>query len=361
MLSVNIKKQIKSNGRIALALDVAFRVNESTTVLFGPSGSGKTTILRAIVGIVTPDEGRISLGEQIYFDSVTGLNLPIQKRKIGFVFQDYSLFPHLTAGQNIAYGIKVSMRKAKRERVRHMLTLLGIEHTANRYPRELSGGEQQRVALARALASDPAIMLLDEPLSAVDVATRSYLLEEIISIQRRSGIPFIYVTHNHAEAVRIGNYILILSNGRIAQEGKPIEVLNAPESLEAARVVGTENIFMGRVTGHKINEGVTSIDLRGCQLEVSYNALPHGSQVTVGIGSEDIIVSRERITQTSARNVLEGTIKNMVHDGEKTELVIACGVNFKVSVTAGTINALDLQTGNKVYLLIKARSCHILS
>lgn len=360
MLSVKIKKQIKSKGRIALVLNVAFSAHEGITVLFGPSGSGKTTILRTIAGIVVPDEGRISLGKQIYFDSANGVNLPIQRRKVGFVFQDYSLFPHLTAEKNVSYGANTDTDEAKRERAHKMLSLFGIERLAGQYPRELSGGEQQRVALARALASDPAILLLDEPLSAVDVATRSYLLDEIISIQRKSGIPFIYVTHNHAEAMRIGDYILILSKGRIAQEGKPLEVFNTPESLEVARVVGTENIFMGRVLEHKPGEGVTTIDLKGCQLMAPYKALPLGAQVTVGISSEDIIVSRERITQTSARNVLEGIIKTIMRDVEKTELVVGCGADFKVSVTLGTIETLGLQPGVKVYLLIKARACNLL-
>jgi molybdate transport system ATP-binding protein len=361
MLSVEIKKGIKYNGRVALALDVAFSARNEITVLFGSSGSGKTTILYMIAGIVTPDEGRISLGEQIYFDSTNCINLPIQRRKIGFVFQDYSLFPHLTVEKNISYGRKIGTNRTNYKKAREMLSLFRIEHLAGQYPRGLSGGEQQRVALARALASDPAILLLDEPLSAVDIATRSYLLEEIISIQRRSGVPLIYVTHNPAEAVRIGDYILILSNGRIAQEGKPLEVFNTPQSLEVARVVGTENILMGHILEHRASEGVTTVDLKGCRLMIPYKPLPLGTQVTVGINSEDIIVSRERIMQTSARNVLEGIVKTIIRDTEKTELVVECGVDFKVSLTAGTIETLGLRAGSRVYLLIKARACHLLS
>ncbi|MER3447062.1 MAG: molybdenum ABC transporter ATP-binding protein [Candidatus Dadabacteria bacterium] len=361
MLSVKTKKGIKSNGRIAIVLDIEFNAHKEITVLFGPSGSGKTTILYMIAGIVTPDEGKISLGKQIYFDSTNRINLPLQNRRVGFVFQDYSLFPHLTVEQNISYGVNVNTDRAKCRKAREILSLFRIEHLAGQYPRELSGGEQQRVALARALASDPAILLLDEPLSAVDIATRSYLLEEIISIQRRSGVPLIYVTHNSAEAVRIGDYILILSNGRIAQEGKPLEVFNTPQSLEVARVVGTENILMGRVLEHRASEGITTIDLKGCQLMVPYKALPLGTQVTVGINSEDIIVSREHLTQTSARNVLEGRVKSIIRDTEKTELVVGCGVDFKVSLTAGAIETLGLQPGIQVYLLIKARACYLLS
>ena len=361
MLKVEIKKWFRVKGRVTLALEVAFTARQGTTVLFGPSGSGKTTILRVIAGIVTPDEGRITLGERVYFDSMTGVNVSVQQRKVGLVFQDYLLFPHLTAEQNVAYGINSVGGETRYERARQMLALFGLEHAVGRYPRELSGGEQQRVALARALASEPAIVLLDEPLSAVDVATRSRLLEEIISAQQRSGIPFIYVTHNHAEAVRIGHYMFVLHQGRIVQEGRPLEVFNAPQNLAVAQAVGTENIFVGHVLEHKASEGVTTIDLSGCQLEVAYNALPLGSQATVGIRSEDILVSREHITQTSARNVLEGTIKNIVRDAEKTELMVACGVDFKVSVTAGTIKALDLQPGARIYLLIKARACYLLS
>ncbi|MGH9936240.1 MAG: ABC transporter ATP-binding protein, partial [Blastocatellia bacterium] len=197
-------------SRQAFRLDVEFTAASGVTILFGHSGSGKTTCLRAIAGIVTPDEGRISLDERLYFDSASGINLPIRQRRVGFVFQDYVLFPHLTAEQNVAYGIRVAgnsgsqSKTAKRERARELLALFGIEYAARQYPRELSGGESQRVALARALASDPAIVLLDEPLSAIDAKTRARLLVEIKATQRRTSIPFLYVTHNVAEVVEIG-------------------------------------------------------------------------------------------------------------------------------------------------------------
>ncbi len=361
MLYVDIKKQFGKNGYTSLSLDTSFTVKDGITVLFGPSGSGKTTILRTVAGIATPDRGYIKLGEQVYFDSVSKINLPIQKRKVGYVFQDSSLFPHLTAEENAAYGINDGKNKTKRERARELLTLFGIERTADRYPRELSGGEQQRVALARALASDPLILLLDEPLSAVDMGTRSRLLEEIITAQRSSDIPFIYVTHNQAEAVYIGNHLLLLYKGRIVQEGKPVDVFNSPETLSAVQVVGTENIFHGLIIEHKASEGLTTVKLNGCLLETSYNPLPIGTHVSVGIRSEDIIVSCERTVLTSARNVLEGNIKNIFVDGERAELIVSCGVDFKVSVTVGTVKSLALKPGARVYLLIKARASRLLS
>ena len=361
MLDAKIKKEFKTNGRVTFALDVSFVVREGVTVLFGPSGSGKTTILRSIAGIVTPDAGKIELDERVYFDSATGTNLPIQRRRVGFVFQDYLLFPHLTAVQNVAYAIGSATSKGRRDRAIELLDLLGIAYASDRRPQQLSGGEQQRVALARALGSDPAILLLDEPLSALDSATRQRLLGEIVDLQRKSRIPFLYITHSPADAVRAGDCALILNAGRIVQEGKPAEVFNAPRDSAVSRAVGSENILAGRVKDHNEREGISVIDLAGCELVIPYNALPKSTPVTIGIRSDDIVVSRERIGQTSARNLLEGTINQVVQDGQQADLLTACGVYLKVRVTAQALNALDLRPGVKVYLLIKASSCHLLS
>jgi len=360
MLDAKLKKEFRTNGRVTLALDASFTVRRGITVLFGPSGAGKTTILRAIAGIVVPDEGRIELGERVYFDSETGTNIPIQHRRIGFVFQDYLLFPHLTALQNVAYAIRSATHKGRRDRAIELLDLLGIVHVADRHPHQLSGGEQQRVALARAFGADPAILLLDEPLSALDATTRLRLLEEIVDLQRKSKIPFLYVTHSPADAVRAGDNALILSAGRIVQEGKPAEVFNAPRNSAAARAVGSENILAGRVQDHHEREGTSVIDLSGCELVIPYSALPKNTPVTVGIRSDDIIISRERIGQTSARNLFEGTIKHALPDGPGVDLLTSCGVDLKVRVTAQAFEALDLKPGVKVYVLIKASSCHLL-
>src|SRR5215471_17831096 len=184
MLSAQINKEFRTNGRVTFTLDSTFVVREGITVLFGPSGSGKTTILRSIAGIVVPDVGRIELDEHVYFDSGKGTNIPIQRRRIGFVFQDYLLFPHLTALQNAAYAIRSVDSKGRRDRAFELLALMGIAYASDRYPSQLSGGEQQRVALARALGSDPAILLLDEPFSALDATSRTRLMGEIVELQR---------------------------------------------------------------------------------------------------------------------------------------------------------------------------------
>ena len=360
MLDVAIKKQFASNGRAGFALDADFTADQGITVLFGASGSGKTTTLRSIAGMVTPDAGRISLGDSVYFDSAARVNLAMQKRRVGFVFQDYLLFPHLTAAENVAYGAKAPHDHDRRRHVAEMLKLVGVDYAAGRRPAELSGGEQQRVALARALASDPAILLLDEPLSAVDVTTRSRLLDEIVEVQRKTGIPFLYVTHSPADAVRIGDELLVMADGRIVQQGKPLEVFNAPLNVPAVRVVGTENILAGRIEGHQAEEGISVVDLGKCRMVIPRSQLAEGSRVTLGIRAEDIIVSRERVSRTSARNLLAGTVKRLLRDGESIELVADCGVDLKVRITPQAERALELAPGVEIYLLIKASSCHIL-
>jgi molybdate transport system ATP-binding protein len=220
MLSVRVRKRLgekrpKVTGAAGFTLDLGFDAPNGITTLLGASGAGKTTTLRLIAGIVAPDEGVIAVGGRVLFDSAKRINLPIQQRRVGFVFQDYALFPHLTAEQNIAYGMKAKGAHARRERARELLALFHVSRTAHRLPNELSGGEQQRVALARALASDPAIVLLDEPLSAVDEEMRTRLLDEIAAAQRVANVPFLYVTHNQREAERLGAYSVTLQHGRI--------------------------------------------------------------------------------------------------------------------------------------------------
>ena len=225
-MHVDFRKRLASDKSGSFSLDVTFSAGDGITILFGPSGSGKTTTLRIIAGVATPDQGRIIVGDQTYFDSQARIDLSVQKRRVGYVFQDYALFPHLTAEQNVVYGIKEKAARLRREQALAMLTLLKIEHLKNRYPENMSGGEQQRVALARALASDPAVVLLDEPLSAVDVETRSGLLDEVVSAQGRVGIPFIYVTHNTAEAIRLGTHAVVLAQGKVTATGHPSKIFD---------------------------------------------------------------------------------------------------------------------------------------
>jgi molybdate transport system ATP-binding protein len=336
---------------------VAFRAAAGITVLFGPSGAGKTTLLEMIAGIVRPCRGRIALRERIFFDSEKGIDLPIEKRQVGMVFQSPSLFPHLTVEENVAYGIRAGER---RERAREWLALLGIEHLRDRYPASLSGGEQQRVALARALASEPQLLLLDEPLSAVDVPTRARLLEEILLLEQRTRLPFLYVTHSVGEAARIADEVILLDEGRIQKQGPAAEVLREwPRGAEGQLLLG-ENLLIAEIVAHRPQEGMTTVRIRDRFLEIPYTDLPIGRRVVLGIRSEGIVVSRTAIAQTSARNVLQGVVTRIAPDTGTVELVVGDDLVFTVRVTHSAVQELDLRPGVPVYLLIKATACHLL-
>lgn len=359
MLEVSVRKRFVSEGRESFHLEVAFRAAAGITVLFGPSGAGKTTLLRMIAGIVRPGWGRIALGNQVFFDSEAGVDLPISKRRVGVVFQSPSLFPHLTAEENVAYGIRTGDRQKRHERAREWLALLGIAHLRDRRPANLSGGEQQRVALARALASEPQLLLLDEPLSAVDVPTRARLLEEILALQQRTRIPFLYVTHHVGEAVRVGEDALLLSDGRLQKQGPPAEVLREWLRETEGRLVPEENLFIAEIVGHRPQEGVTVVSIRDRFLEIPYTDLPPGRRVVLSIRSEGILVSRTLTRETSARNILQGIVTGITPDTGAVELAVGGDLAFTVRVTQKAVWDLDLRPGAPVYLLIKATACHI--
>ena len=211
MLEVNIKKRLSHYD-----LEVEFSVGDEILVLFGPSGSGKTTILHTIAGLTQPDEGMIKLGDKSFYDGKTSC-MSVQERNVGMLFQDYALFPHMTIGKNIRYGMK---RKDEDRSfvIDHLLDVLGIKQLLSKYPHQISGGEKQRVALARALATEPSILLLDEPLSALDRQTRIECQNELIRLHEMWKIPFIIVTHDMEEAEKLGDRILFLEHGKIIDE-----------------------------------------------------------------------------------------------------------------------------------------------
>ncbi|MFF0826978.1 ABC transporter ATP-binding protein [Brevibacillus sp. NPDC003359] len=207
MLSVNIQKRLPD-----FILDVSFSVQKEIIVLFGPSGSGKTTILNSIAGLVHPDTGVIQLNENVYYREGQK-PLPVQKRNIGYLFQDYALFPHMTVEQNVRYGLK----KGHELNLAPLLSTVGIDHLLQKYPHQLSGGQKQRVALVRALATEPDILLLDEPLSALDADTRKQCQDELLRLHAMWNIPFLLVTHDREEAEKLADVILLIDNGTIKE------------------------------------------------------------------------------------------------------------------------------------------------
>jgi molybdate transport system ATP-binding protein len=228
-------------------IDVEWRVERGVAVLFGPSGSGKTLTLQCLAGLVPPDAGRISVDGRVLFDSARRIDVPPQQRRLGYVFQGYALFPHLTVAANVGFGLRERPRAERARRVGTVLERLGLASFAGRSPRELSGGQRQRVALGRALAPDPALLLLDEPLSALDVPLRQSLREELRAILLDWGVRAVLVTHDMTEAYRMGDHILVYEGGRVIQSAPRAELLWQPASLSVARIMGLHNVLRGTV------------------------------------------------------------------------------------------------------------------
>ncbi|HEY2994194.1 MAG TPA: ABC transporter ATP-binding protein [Methylomirabilota bacterium] len=228
-------------------LDVAWSAGDGVAVLFGPSGAGKTLTLQCLAGLIRPDSGRIVLGDRVFFDSTRGIDLPPQQRRIGYVFQGYALFPHLTVADNVGFGLRKAPRAERQARVVRVLARLGLTGLERRYPRELSGGERQRVALGRALAIEPALLLLDEPLSALDAPRRLALRDELRALLSEITTAAVVVTHDFTEAYRLADRIVVYDAGRVVQSAPRAELLWQPASESVARIMGVRNILQGTV------------------------------------------------------------------------------------------------------------------
>jgi molybdate transport system ATP-binding protein len=234
-------------GLPGFTLDVAWTAGDGVAVLFGPSGAGKTLTLQCLAGLIRPDHGRIVVDGRVLLDTAAGVDLSPQARRVGYVFQGYALFPHLTVEENVAFGLRDRPRAERRRRAGAMLERLGLGGLGDRRPRELSGGQRQRVALGRALAIDPALLLLDEPLSALDVPTRRTLRDDLRTVLRTVGTAAVLVTHDFAEAYQLADRIVVYDGGRVVQAAPRSELLWQPASEAVAGIIGIRNVLHGTV------------------------------------------------------------------------------------------------------------------
>ncbi len=318
------------------------------TVLFGPSGCGKTTVLRCLAGLERPDEGEIRFGAQCWFEAAAGISLPAQRRGIGFVFQDYALFPHLDVAANVGFGLGGMPAGEQRRRVAAMLDRLGLAGMAARRPRELSGGQQQRVALARALVREPRLLLLDEPLSALDAVLRDALRDELRGLLLQAGIPTVVVTHDRNEALVLG---------RVLQSGPVIEVFNRPASARVAGIVGVETRQPGRVVA--IHEGLAEVEVGTARLHaVAGPGIPR--DVLVCLRGEDVILQREPGPASSVRNRLAARVIGIQPAVPLTRIELDAGFPLFAWVTRPACEELGLAPGEEVTALFKASAVHLL-
>jgi molybdate transport system ATP-binding protein len=365
MISVEIKKGFsESAAGNGFALAVEFNASPGITILFGASGSGKTTTIKSIAGIIRPDSGHISINGHTLFDSQRGINVPTRKRSVGLVFQNLALFPHLSALGNVEFAMSDLSRHQRQRRALELMERLRITHTAHRRPREISGGEAQRVALARALASAPRLLLLDEPLSAIDEATKREIIADLKMINRDLRVPIIYVTHNCNEAITLGDHLIAYESGRIAASGEPMDILRGQVIASVARLTGAENIFKGVVVERSPDSGITTVQVSdrsgSCSLDIPLGKEGHGESVVVAVRSGDILLATKELRLTSARNILHGHIAAIEEGADNCVVRIESGVSWLASLTWQAVKDLQLSNGQEVWLAIKTHSCHLL-
>ena len=351
-LNVDIRKRHAGGPQIAAALRVPLGAH-FVMVLFGPSGAGKTTVLRAIAGLDRPDAGIIRCGDEIWYDATTGVHMPPQKRRVGYLSQDYALFPHLTVRRNVAYGAPAAMPG-------DLLARFGLANLADRYPGQLSGGQLQRVALARALAAEPRLLLLDEPLSALDAPLRLRLRTDLRQLLESVAVPAILVTHDRTEALALGDSIAIMIGGRLRQAGPVESVFDSPADADVAEAVGVETISPARVISR--SAGLMTVEIGPARL-VAVDADDPGElrdQVFACIRAESVMIERAGSANlTSARNHLPARIALVVAEGPLERVVLDCGFKLTAMVTRQSADEMRLREGDQVVAVVKATAIRI--
>lgn len=342
-----------------LTISISFRLAcepPSVLVLFGPSGSGKTTVLRCLAGLEWPDQGSIRFGSETWVDTDACIRRHPQQRQIGYMSQDYALFPTYSVAGNIAYGLGTLPEAERQQRIRNVVDLLQLQGTEDSRPTQLSGGQQQRVALARVLARRPRLLLLDEPLSALDLPTRSRLRGELRSLLKQLAIPSIVVTHDWEEALALGDRMVVLREGLVLQEGTPQQVFNRPQDAEVAKIVGMETVMPGRVI--EAAHGLVTVEVEQRRL-VAVGGDGIGAEVFVCIRAEDVLLEAASTGTTSARNQLTGTVREVIPMGALVRVEIDCGFVLSAIVTRSALEELRLSPGASVVAAIKAGAVHL--
>lgn len=344
------------------SLQVEFAAQPGITILFGASGAGKTTLLDCIAGLREPNHGLMAIGDFTLFDSASRIKLPPNRRNVGYLFQTVALFPHMTVRQNIEYGLAALDREERESRTWEILESFHIAPLAERRPGEISGGERQRVALARTLVTRPRVLLLDEPLTALDAVTKSRIIDDLRAWNERHRIPILYVTHDREEVFALGERVIALAEGRILAEGSPHDVLHRPQLESVAQLAGFENILECAVVEHHPQQGTMTCRISGSTvcLEAPLTRVKDGQRISIGVRAGDILVATAKPQGLSARNVISGRMVELQRRDVMVISKVDCDVTFEVHLTPGAVESLGLALGAQVWLVIKTYSCHVL-
>ena len=343
-------------ARFALRVDA--RLPAGVSAIMGPSGAGKTSLLEAVAGLRRGARGRIAVGDTVFLDTGRRLHLPPERRRVGYVPQDAGLFPHLSARENVRFGARVGSA-----RVEAAIATLELDGLLGRYPATLSGGERQRVALARALVTEPRVLLLDEPLAALDVGLRERILPYLLRVRDEWKVPILYVTHSVGEALTLAGNVLVLDDGRVAAHGPPLALLGSPALAREAEA-GLENLFPGRVVAHDEAGGTTEVELAD-GLRVAAPLAPArriGAAVMVAVRAEDILVASEPVHALSARNLFAARVLACERAG--ADVILRCAVapgsaTWLVRVTPAAVAALAIERDAPVWLAVKSHSVRL--
>ncbi len=340
--------------RGAFSLEAAFEAGPGLTALFGRSGSGKTTLIDLIAGLARPDRGRIAAGGAVLVDTQARIWLPPHRRRVGVVFQDARLFPHLSVRKNLGYGRFFARLPADPQDFAAVTGMLGIDHLLERYPAGLSGGERQRVAIGRALLAKPRLLLMDEPLAALDEARKAEILPYIERLRDEAGVPIVYVSHAVAEVARLAATVVVLEGGRVAAAG-PAEAILRRADLVPVHEAEAGSLLDLTVAGLDPGTGLTRLTGAAGDLLVPHLAREPGARVRVRIPARDVLGATERPVGLSARNVLSGRVAALDTSGAGVLVAIDCnGAMIAARLTAAAARELGLEPGRPVLAVIKS-------
>lgn len=336
----------------AFAMDVTFEAGPGVTAIFGRSGAGKTTIVNAVAGLLKPDTAQITLDGVVFNDATT--NLPPHKRRVGYVFQDARLFPHLTVAQNLDYALRFGARPKGRKRI---IDILGIGDLLARRPATLSGGEKQRVALGRALLADPRLLLMDEPLAALDGPRKAEILPYLDRLKTESAVPILYVSHAVDEVARLADHMVLLTDGRVARHGPLLDVMADPAAVPLLGVREAGAVLRATVEAHG-DDGLSALRVTAGTLQLMGVQAPVGAEIRLRVLAQDVLLSLEHPTGLSAQNILPVTI-TAIRSGDGPGAVIAldaAGETLLARVTARAVASMGLVPGKHLFAIIKATS-----
>lgn len=344
------------NSYQGFTLDCAGQFDRGITAVFGPSGSGKTTLLDCISGMLSPDKGDIEVDGAAVFSSSAGVNVPPERRRFGYVFQQGALFPHMSARQNVEYGYKLTPRSERQFEPDDLAELLAIGHLMDRGVENLSGGERQRVALARALASSPKLLLMDEPLASLDAGHRASILTHLKSISDRLGVPMVFVSHSLSEVLALAPKMYALDTGKMVAYGSTPEIMAHPSVARIADYGTLENILSAKVLEHDDEDGTSRLAIGDAVLVGPPTDSSPGEFVSVSIRSGDIILSLGAPPLTSARNAVPAVVSDVRETGGLALVYLDIGEMIVAEVTPGSARQLGLIRGLDVHLVIKTSS-----